>query len=63
MSTSRQDDLFRKELESEIEATVNISSSALDTAISFIGSNFNPQDVFSDKDLENWAENNGYIKE
>lgn len=28
-----------------------------------IARSYDPEDIFSKKDLENWAENNGYIKE
>lgn len=63
MSTTRQDDLFKKAMESEMEAKIEISGSALDTAIEFIGSNFNPEDVFSERDLDDWAARNKYIKE
>ena len=35
----------------------------LDEAIDWISENLSPEDVFSDKDLEAWAENNDYTKE
>lgn len=39
-----------------------ISTSLLDDAISWIKDNLKPDDVFNAGDLENWAEDNGYIK-
>jgi hypothetical protein len=40
-----------------------ISITLLDNAIDWISSNLSPEDVFSDSDLEMWAENNGYKRE
>ena len=37
-----------------------ISSSLLEEAIDWIQSNMNPEDVFDDKTLSTWAEENGY---
>lgn len=62
MPTSRQDDAFSKEMEGQID-TITISKTALDVAIEFISSEFDPDDIFSTVKLESWAENNGYIKE
>lgn len=30
---------------------------------SFIADRYDPEDIFSDKDLASWAEENGYIKQ
>lgn len=38
-------------------------SDLLEEAIVWIGSNMSPEDVFSKKDLESWAENNRYARE
>ena len=35
----------------------------LDEAISWIQDNLNPDDVFSDDDLEGWATDNGFVEE
>jgi len=35
----------------------------LDEAVDFIQSNLDPADVFTDKQLCDWAESNGYKKE
>lgn len=40
-----------------------INTDLLENAIDWIAKNLNPQDVFSDSDLESWAEDNGYIKD
>jgi hypothetical protein len=61
MPSGTQDRNFASEMKGEV--TVTITESALDIAISWIGSNLDPDDVFSTKDLENWAESNGYVKE
>ena len=40
-----------------------ISGWLLDDAAKWIGKNLNPGDVFEKDDLEEWAEENGYVKE
>jgi len=40
-----------------------ISSDLLENAIDWIKNNLSPDDVFSQKDLESWAEDNKYVKE
>ena len=40
-----------------------ISSSALEEVISWIKSNLEPEEVFDENQLEEWAETNGYVKE
>jgi hypothetical protein len=59
MPSSAQD----QEFASQMESHVTVSKNALDEATEWIGKNLNPDDVFSDKALANWAESNGYIKE
>jgi hypothetical protein len=54
MTTSRQDKEF---VESVISRTL------LEDAIDWIKSNMSPGDVFSDSDLADWADSNGYIKD
>lgn len=61
MSTSTQDKEFSSLMDDQI--TVSIDSSALEIAIDYIGRHFMPDEVFGRKDLESWAEDNGYIKE
>jgi hypothetical protein len=62
MPTGTQDNNFAKEMSQQVDE-VKMSHSALDAAIDWIASNLNPDDVFSTKDLEGWAESNGYVKE
>jgi hypothetical protein len=38
-------------------------SGLLDDAIEWIGDNLSPEEIFDIKELEMWAEDNGYIKE
>ena len=39
------------------------SSSALGDAIEWITGQFNPEDIFDEKQLEEWALDNGFVKE
>jgi len=52
--TKKQEESF-----SEAVLTFNIS---LESAIKWINQNLNPDDVFSEQDLEKWAEADGYEK-
>lgn len=62
MATSvSQDEKFVNEINSLVEVTVN--SCALEIAIEFIGKNFDPEDIFTEKQLSTWAEDNGYTKD
>ena len=62
MPTSSQDQKFRDFLKEEV-ADNGMSTTSLDSIISWMQSNLEPDDVFTDKDLENWAESNDYKKE
>ena len=53
MSTEQQDREFIGE----------IFSNVLEDSINWIGANMNPEDVFSVKDLDEWARENGYHKD
>lgn len=53
-TTTRQDADF-------IGAVIN--DSLLEAAIEWIGSNMDPEDVFSKNDLGYWATDNGYIED
>lgn len=55
MSTSAQDKSFNSDMEGQVEVT--LASSALENAMSWIGANMNPDDVFDEKTLKNWAKN------
>ena len=39
---------------------VEIDDSAI---IEFVKSNYNPNDVFPESELESWAESNGFVRE
>jgi len=62
MPTRKQDEDFADEMKGSVDE-VKMSNGALDNAIYWIARNLNPDDVFSDKDLEAWATANGYTKE
>lgn len=61
MPTTKQERDFKDYLNQKIEAT--LSNDALQEAIDFISSEFDPDDIFSYKQLSEWAESNGYTKE
>lgn len=61
MPSGSQDKAFAENMDSFLSAS--LSTAALDGAIEWISNNLSPDDVFTTKDLESWAENNGYIKE
>lgn len=59
MPSTRQDEAFADSMNDH----VLVSKKALDAAIVFIADELEPEDVFSDKKLSQWAESNGYVKE
>jgi len=59
---SKKDLEFAEAMRDSVDE-VRMSNGTLDNAIYWIARNLNPDDVFSDKDLEAWAEANGYTKE
>ena len=61
MANTRQEQEFKDIVIDAIDFSV--SNGILNSAIDYIQRNLDPDDVFSDKDLETWAENNGYKKE
>ena len=62
MPTTRQDTDFAEVMRDNVDE-VKMSNTALDSAIDWIADNLDPDNVFSEKKLEGWAEKNGYIKE
>lgn len=62
MPTSKQDSDFAEEMSQSVDQ-VRMSGSTLDSAIAWISLKLDPDDVFSQKQLEAWAESNGYVKE
>lgn len=57
-TTATQDRLFNGLIVREL--TTN--SGTLERVLEFINNEFDPEDVFSEKYLHEWAENNGYVK-
>lgn len=60
MPTTADEKRFVEEL-SEL-VILEIPTRSLDSVIDWIAKNLDPDAVFPEKDLEYWAENNGYIK-
>lgn len=58
MTTTNQDRDFIKNV-----LQGNINDALLGDAIDWIRANLEPDDVFPEKPLQSWAENNGYILE
>lgn len=56
MPTNRHDFDFSEEMKSHVE----VNAKSLDSAISWMQQNLEPEDIFSEKQLSNWAESNGY---
>lgn len=63
MPSSKQDQEFNDLIKENAEVEITLSSTSLDIAIDFISSNFDPDDVFSEKSLNEWAESHGFVKE
>lgn len=61
MASARQARDFKDYMVQLIETTM--SDSSLQEAMDWIGTEFNPEDIFSEKQLAEWAESNGYTKE
>lgn len=59
-TTSAQDRFFAEEMKDSVGFT--IANSALENAIEWIASNLNPDDVFSDDQLESWAKSKGFTE-
>jgi hypothetical protein len=53
-TSARQDSDFIREV---------ISSTLLEQAMQFIADNFEPEDIFEEDVMREWANENGYIKE
>jgi hypothetical protein len=63
MPTIRQDENFASHMDDQIQVTTTMAKSSLEAAIYWVGNNLNPEEVFADKALQQWAEENGYKKE
>lgn len=62
MPTSRQDQDFADVMKDNVDE-VKMSTTSLDSAIEWIQSQLEPDDVFTEKQLGSWAESNGYSKD
>lgn len=63
MSSVKQDRAFADAMSVTIASNLRGQDGILlETAIEWIRENLMPADVFSDKELEAWAENAGYVK-
>lgn len=58
MPSTKQDEFFAEEIKENVE----MSRGTLDNAIAWMNKNLDPDDVFDEKKLEEWAERNGYTK-
>lgn len=47
----------------EDDFTTSVFGNILDEVVGWIADNLVPEDVFSDNQLEEWAEHNGYVRE
>ena len=56
MTSSRQDNAYREMVLGEIASSIQ-----LDEVIGWIKSNLNPEDVFDEKDLRQWADENDFV--
>ena len=62
MPTNRQETDFAKVMKDNVDE-VKMSTTSLDSAIEWMQSQLDPDDVFTEKQLSNWAESNGYTKD
>jgi hypothetical protein len=58
MPSSRQDNAYREMVIGKLASLIQ-----LDEAIDWIKSNLNPEDVFDERDLRQWADENGFVNE
>lgn len=59
MPTSRQITDFNQ---SVVWPNMGVKDSIVDDAVTWVGANLQPEDIFSETQLEKWAEANGYVK-
>jgi hypothetical protein len=57
MRSAKNDREFKEEIADQLPADL------LDTAINWITRNLSPDEVFDEKQLDDWADDNGYVKE
>lgn len=58
MATTKQERSFGE----HIKENQNVDLTLLDKTIDWMRENISPEEVFTDEQLETWAENNGYVK-
>ena len=58
LTSTKQDREFNEMLHEHLR-----QDSSLERCIEWIRNNMNPDDVFSESDLDVWADNNGYVNE
>lgn len=61
MPTEKQNQSFELELQTIVRN--GYTTTPLSNALYWMQQNLEPEDIFSEKQLSNWAEANGYIKE
>lgn len=61
MTNAKQDTDFGNEMIDYV--ILKFNPAMLNAATEWVSKNLNPDDVFSEKDLQAWAEANGYVKE
>ena len=57
------DRIERNMFEDVMTKSCSITYPDLEDVIDWMKLNLRPEQIFNESDLENWAENNGYIKE
>lgn len=62
MPTSNEEKDFAEIMRDSVDE-VKMSSMSLTNAIDWISKKMNPEEVYSDKQLSEWAEGNGYLKQ
>lgn len=62
MATTKQDSQFKDFIADNVIAA-SLPSSTLDDVLDWIRDNLEPDDVFTEKDLDRWAESNDYKKD
>lgn len=63
MPTKNQQREFNDLMESEMTRALVFDASTLDAITEWIEKNLDPEDVFTDEQLEKWATDNGYVKQ
>lgn len=48
--------------ENVVKTTITLDNRDLDSILEWVANNYTPEDVFSYKELDRWAESEGYIK-